>query len=294
MEIRTIGVVGAGAMGSGIAQTAAMSGFEVIVRDLEMERLERALATIGSHLDKAVARQRMTDEQRQAVLNRIQLRTDREALAEADFVIEAVFENLPLKKAVFTDLDKVCRPGVVLASNTSSMSITEIAAATGRPDLVVGMHFFNPVPVMRLVEVIYGQESAEGAVRVALDVAARLGKTAVEVKKDRPGFVVNRILFPMLLEAVRVVEEGIATPEDVDKAITLGLNHPMGPFTLLDFTGIDVCYNVAEYFHAEFGQPQYAPPQMLKQMVRAGRLGRKAGKGFLVGTGDSGSTTSSK
>ncbi len=281
MEIRTIGVCGAGAMGTGIAHVAAQSGFNVILRDLEIGYVERSVATMDSLMQRAIAKGRLTEADRIATLALITTTTDLEQFAEADFVIEAIFEDLAIKKRLFADLDRICRPGVVLATNTSSMSITEIAAATGRPGNVVGMHFFNPAQVMRLVEVIHGYQSSDEAVRTAMDLAERLGKKAIEVRKDSPGFVVNRILMPLMTEAIKVVEEGIATPEEVDTAITLGLNHPMGPFTLLDFTGVDVCYNVMEYFHHEFRQPQYAPPLLIKQMVRAGRLGRKAGKGFL-------------
>ncbi|MFZ5814186.1 MAG: 3-hydroxyacyl-CoA dehydrogenase family protein [Bacillota bacterium] len=281
MEIRTIGVCGAGAMGTGIAHVAAQSGYRVILRDLELGRVQKAIAVMDGLMQRAVAKGRLTEEERQATLARIQPVTDLNAFAEADFVIEAIFEDLALKKELFAGLDQICRPEVVLATNTSSMSITEIAAATQRPSQVVGMHFFNPVQVMRLVEVIHGYQSSAEAVHITMELAQRLGKSPIEVRKDSPGFIVNRILLPMMAEAVRVVEEGIATPEEVDKAITLGLNHPMGPFTLMDFTGVDVCYHVLEYFHREFGQPQYAPPQLIKQMVRAGRLGRKTGKGFL-------------
>lgn len=281
MEIRTIGVCGAGAMGSGIAHVAAQAGYQVILRDLEIERVHKAIGTIDQLMQRAIAKGRLTEEERQATLGRITPVTELSGLAEADFVIEAIFEDLALKKELFAALDRICRPDVVLATNTSSMSITEIAAATQRPSQVVGMHFFNPVQVMRLVEVIHGYQSSAEAIALTMELAGKLGKTAIEVRKDSPGFIVNRILLPMMAEAVRVVEEGIATPEEVDKAITLGLNHPMGPFTLLDFTGNDVCFNVLQYFHQEFGQPQYAPPQLLKQMVRAGRLGRKSGKGFL-------------
>lgn len=281
MEIRTIGVCGAGAMGTGIAHVAAQAGYRVILRDLAMERVEKATATMDGLMQRAIARGRLTEEERAATLGRLTPVTELSAFAEADFVIEAIFEDLALKKELFASLDRICRPEVVLATNTSSMSITEIAAATQRPSQVVGMHFFNPAQVMRLVEVIHGYQSSEAAIQVAMGVARQMGKTAIEVRKDSPGFIVNRILLPMMAEAARVVEEGIATPKEVDQAITLGLNHPMGPFTLMDFTGVDVCYHVLEYFHREFGQPQYAPPQLIKQMVRAGRLGRKAGKGFL-------------
>ncbi len=281
MEIGTIGVCGAGAMGTGIAHVAALSGYRVILRDLERAAVDRSIARMDGLMQKAVAKGKLTDEQRQATLDRITPTTELEALAEADFVIEAIFEEMALKKELFGLLDRICRPEVVLATNTSSMSITEIGTATRRPAQVVGMHFFNPVQVMRLVEVIQGLESSEGAVQTTMELARSLGKEPIRVRKDSPGFVVNRILLPMMAEAIRVVEEGIATPEEVDRAITLGLNHPMGPFTLMDFTGIDVCHNVMEYFHSEFRQPQYAPPQLIKQMVRAGRYGRKSGMGFL-------------
>lgn len=281
MQIRTVGVCGAGAMGTGIAQVAAQSGYQVILRDLELERVRKAIATMDSLMQRAISKGKLTEEERQGTLGRITPVTELGAFSSADFVIEAVFEELTVKRELFASLDQICRPEVVLATNTSSMSITEIAAATRRPSQVVGMHFFNPAQVMRLVEVIHGYQSSEESVQTAMELARSLGKTPIEVRKDSPGFIVNRILLPMMAEAIRVVEEGIATPEEVDQAITLGLNHPMGPFTLLDFTGVDVCHNVLAYFHQEFGQPQYAPPQLIKQMVRAGRLGRKAGKGFL-------------
>lgn len=276
-----MGVCGAGAMGTGIAHTAAQAGFRVILRDLDLPRVERALATMDGLMQRAIAKGKLTEADREATLARITPATALEPFAEADFVIEAVFEDLALKKELFALLHRICRPDVVLASNTSSMSITEIAAATGRPAQVVGMHFFNPAQVMRLVEVIQGYQSGEEAIQMAMDLAVRMGKTPIRVRKDTPGFVVNRILMPMMAEAIKVVEEGVATPEEVDTAVTLGLNHPMGPFTLLDFTGVDVCYNVMEYFYREFRQPQYAPPLLMRQMVRAGRFGRKAGKGFL-------------
>lgn len=275
-----IGVCGAGAMGTGIAHVAAMSGFRVILRDLAQEQVERSVATMSRLMQRAIEKGKMTEQAREETLARIIPTTELSAMVEADFVIEAIYEDLSLKKELFGALDRICGDDVVLATNTSSMSITEIAAATRRPEAVLGMHFFNPAQVMRLVEVIYGHQTGEGAVRKAMAVADQMGKTAIQVRKDRPGFVVNRILMPMMIEALRVVEEGIATPEEVDTAITMGLNHPMGPFTLLDFTGIDVCHHVMEYFHAEFKQPQYAPPQLIREMVRAGHLGRKTGRGF--------------
>ncbi|HEY3364006.1 MAG TPA: 3-hydroxyacyl-CoA dehydrogenase NAD-binding domain-containing protein [Symbiobacteriaceae bacterium] len=280
MEISTVGVCGAGAMGTGIAHVAAQAGFRVILMDMELPRVQQSIARMDALMQKAVAKGKLTEGERTATLSRITPASDAGAMSDADFVIEAVFEDLAVKKELFARLDRVCRPGVVLASNTSSMSITEIGTATKRPEQVVGMHFFNPVQVMKLVEVIHGFQTADATAEAALDMARRLGKTAVRVRKDTPGFVVNRILMPMMAEAIRVVEEGIATPEEVDTAITLGLNHPMGPFELIDFAGIDVCYNVMEYFHSEFRRPEYAPPLLLKQMVRSGQYGRKSGKGF--------------
>ncbi len=281
MTITRIGVVGAGAMGTGIAHVAAQAGFSVLLRDVELARVQKSIGTMDALMQRAIAKGRLTEAERQATLDRLTPTESLEGFAEVDFVIEAAFENLAVKKEIFQALDRVCRPDVILATNTSSMSITEIAAITQRPQQVVGMHFFNPAQVMKLVEVIHGYSTSDATVAATRELCERFGKTAVEVKKDAPGFVVNRILMPLMIEAARVVDEGIATPEDVDKAITLGLNHPMGPFTLLDFTGIDICYNVMEYFHQEFAQPQYAPPQIIKQMVRSGRLGRKTGKGFF-------------
>lgn len=282
MEIKRIGVVGAGAMGSGIAHTAAQAGFAVVLRDVERERGERAIAQMDGLMQRAVSKGRMTDEQRQATLSRLTPTADWEPLAESDLVIEAVFEDLAVKQEVFRQLDQVCPPDAILASNTSSMSITALAAATRRPEQVCGMHFFNPVQVMRLLEVVRGYQTSDRTVAAARQVGEAMGKTVIEVKKDTPGFVVNRILMPMLIEAARVVEEGIATVEEVDQAVKLGLNHPMGPFELLDFTGIDVCYNVVEYFWSELRESQYRPPHLLKSMVRAGRIGRKAGRGFYT------------
>lgn len=279
-EIRRIGVVGAGAMGTGIAQVAAQAGYQVTLRDVDLPRVEKSLAFMDTIMQRAVQKGRMADEDRRQILARITPTADLQDLAAADYVIEAIFEDPHAKKTLFADLDRICRPEVVLASNTSSISITDVASATQRPELVCGMHFFNPVPVMKLVEVVRGHYSADATIAVARQVGEAMGKTVVEVKKDAPGFVVNRILMPLMVEAARVVEEGIASVEDVDKAIKLGLNHPMGPFELMDFTGIDICHNVMEYFYSEFREPRYAPPLLIKTMVRSGRLGKKAGKGF--------------
>jgi 3-hydroxybutyryl-CoA dehydrogenase len=280
MGVRKIGVVGAGAMGTGIANVAAMNGYEVVLRDIEMSYVERSINNMGKFMARSVEKGKISEEQRQAALNRVKGTISIEDLADADFVIEAVIEDLDLKKEVFKALDKICRPEVVLATNTSSMSITSIAASTNQPDKVCGMHFFNPAQIMRLVEVIRGLQTSDETVAAAKALVESFGKKAIEVKKDSPGFVVNRILIPQFVEAVRVLQEGIASVEDIDTAVKLGLNYPMGPFELMDFTGIDIAYFVMEYFADEFRDGHYGAPQILKQMVRAGRLGKKTGGGF--------------
>lgn len=282
MEIRTIGVVGAGAMGGGIANLAAMAGYNVILRDIDMAFVEKALKNMDKYMAKSVEKGKMTDEARQAALASIKGTTELEAMADADFVIEAVIEKMDLKKEVFQALDRICRPDVILSTNTSSMSITAIAAVTGRPDKVCGMHFFNPAQIMRLVEVIRGLQTADETIAAARDLAQKLGKTSIEVKKDSPGFVVNRVMIPQFIEAARLFEEGVASIEDIDTAVKLGLNYPMGPFELMDFTGIDISAFVMEYFADELRNNQYAAPQIIKQMVRAGRLGKKTGGGFYI------------
>jgi 3-hydroxybutyryl-CoA dehydrogenase len=280
MGVRKIGVVGAGAMGTGIANVAAMNGYEVVLRDIEMSYVERSIDNMGKFMARSVEKGKISEEQRQAALNRVKGTISIEDLADADFVIEAVIEDLDLKKEVFKALEKICRPEVVLATNTSSMSITAIAASTNRPDKVCGMHFFNPAQIMRLVEVIRGLLTSDETVAAARAVAESFGKKAIEVKKDSPGFVVNRILLPQFVEAVRLLQEGVASVEDIDTAVKLGLNYPMGPFELMDFTGIDIAYFVMEYFAEEFHDGHYGAPQIIKQMVRAGRLGKKTGGGF--------------
>jgi len=229
---------------------------------------------------RSVEKGKMSEEQRQACLGRIKGTIVLEDFADADFVIEAIIEDLDLKKEVFKALDKICRPEIVLATNTSSMSITAIAASTNRPDKVCGMHFFNPAQIMRLVEVIRGLGTSDETMAAAKALAESFGKKAIEVKKDSPGFVVNRIFIPHLVEAARVLQEGVASMEDIDTAVKLGLNYPMGPFELMDFTGIDIACFVMEYFADEFRDGHYAPPQIIKQLVRAGRLGKKTGSGF--------------
>ena len=280
MEIVRIGVVGAGAMGSGIAHVAAQSGFQVILRDVTDAALDKALGRMRALDERSIAKGRLTAEEAAAAMGRIEKTTAMDRFAEADLVVEAVFEDFQAKQDVFTQLDRICRPEVIIASNTSSMSITELANSTGRPQQVAGMHFFNPVQVMKLVEVIRGYHTSDATIATCREIAHRLGKETVEVKKDSPGFIVNRILMPMFAEAMLLLEEGAATPEEIDKAVRLGLNHPMGPLTLADFTGLDVDLNVMEYFYREFQNPKYAPPQILKRLVRAGRLGNKTGAGF--------------
>lgn len=283
MEVKRIGVVGAGAMGHGIAQVAAQIGCEVVMRDIEDSFVQRGLKGIDKFLSKSVEKGKLSAEEKGSILGRIRGTTDMSELKGADFVIEAVIEDLDLKKSVFKELDELCRPEVILASNTSSMSLTEIATATKRPDKVCGMHFFNPVPLMRLVEVIRGYATSDETVQITTDIAKKMGKTTVEVKKDSPGFIVNRIMIPHMLEAIKIVEEGIASIEDVDAAVKNGLNYPMGPFELMDLTGIDVAYFVSEYLYKELNkEAKWVSPNLMKTMIRAGRLGRKTGGGWYA------------
>ena len=268
-------------MGNGIAQIAALIGCEVTMRDVEERFVQNGLKNIDRSLSKSVKKGKMTEDQKQGVLGRIKGTTNMADLADVDFVIEAVIEDMNLKRSVFKDLDGICRADVILATNTSSMSITEIAVATQRPEKVVGMHFFNPVPLMRLVEVIRGFHTNDEAVQVTTDLAKKMGKETVEVKIDSPGFIVNRIMIPHMLEAINIVQEGVATKEDVDKAVKLGLNYPMGPFELMDLTGVDICKFVADYFYKELNkESKWVAPTLLKNMIRAGRLGRKTGAGW--------------
>lgn len=281
MEVKKVAVIGAGTMGNGIAQVCAQVGCEVVMRDIQDSFVENGLKNIDRFLSKGVEKGKMTEDDKAAVLGRIQGTTEMEDCKDADFVIEAVIEDMDLKKSVFQDLDELARPEVILATNTSSMSITEIAASTKRPDKVVGMHFFNPVPLMRLVEIIRGYSTSDETVASTTGLAKKMGKTTVEVKKDSPGFIVNRIMIPHMVEAIKIVEEGIATPEDVDIAVKNGLNYPMGPFELMDLTGIDICYFVNEYFYKELNKEnKWVSPNLLKTMIRAKRLGRKTGAGW--------------
>jgi 3-hydroxybutyryl-CoA dehydrogenase len=281
MAIKKIGVVGAGTMGNGIAQIASQIGCEVVMRDIETRFVEGGMKNIDRFLSRSVEKGKMAAEEKDAVIGRIKGTTDMADLKDVDLVIEAVIEDLELKKKVFKELDELVRPEVILATNTSSMSITEIAASTSRPDKVCGMHFFNPVPLMRLVEIIRGYATSDETITIARELAERMGKVTVEVKKDSPGFIVNRIMIPHMLEAIRMVEEGIATIEDVDTAVKNGLNYPMGPFELMDLTGIDIAYFVTEYFYKELNkESKWVAPNLLKTMIRAGKLGRKTEAGW--------------
>lgn len=280
MAIKTVGVVGAGTMGRGIAHLAATSGYDVILYDLSQDILDKAVASLSKLMDNRIERGKMTAEEKEAILKRISLKTDLEAMADADVVIEAVIENLEVKKDVFKRLDEIVKKEAILASNTSTMSITVLAAQTKRPEQVVGMHFFNPPQVMKLVEVVRGYYTSDQTVETVFQFAKSMGKEPVEVKKDSPGFIVNRIMLVQFVEAIRLVEEGIATMEDVDKAVTLGLNYPMGPFTLQDFAGVDIGLYSLEYLYEEYKDARFAPPESLKRLIRAGRLGKKTGAGW--------------
>ena len=279
MEIKRVGVIGAGTMGNGIAHVFARSGYTVVMCDVEQRFLERGIATITKNLDREVAKNKITIDDKASALRKIEPVTERAKLAECDFIVEAATEKFEIKAEIFRDLDRLARPEVILASNTSSISITKLGALTRRPDKVIGMHFFNPVPVMKLVELIRGLATSQETFATVRDLAMKLDKTPVEVN-DAPGFVSNRVLMPLLNEAMYTVMEGVATAEAVDEVFKLGMAHPMGPLTLADFIGLDVCLDIMRVMLDGLGDPKYRPCPLLIKMVDAGWLGRKSGRGF--------------
>jgi 3-hydroxybutyryl-CoA dehydrogenase len=281
MQVNLVGVVGAGTMGNGIAQVFAQSGFQVRLIDASATAIDRAQASIERSLAKFVEKGRMSAAERDGVLGRLTPGSSVDALADADYVVEAIFEDVEAKRGLFARLDEVTRPGVILASNTSSISITLLGAATTRPDKVLGMHFMNPVPLMTLVELIRGQATSSESMLTATELCTRLNKTAVEAA-DYPGFIANRILMPMINEAIYALMEGVGTVDAIDTVMKLGMNHPMGPLALADFIGLDVCLAILEVLHGGLGDPKYRPCPLLRRMVAAGHLGRKSGQGFYT------------
>src|SRR5246500_4915668 len=279
MPIQRAGVIGAGTMGNGIAHVFARSGYQVILCDVEQKFLDRGVSTISKNLDREMAKNKITDTQKSETLKRIEGTVDRNRLSACDLIVEAASEKLEIKSELFRGLDRICRPEVILASNTSSISITKLGAVTKRPEKVIGMHFFNPVPVMKLVEIVRGLATSDETFQTVRELAVKLEKTPVEVN-DAPGFVSNRVLMPLLNEAMFAVMEGVATPEAVDEVFKLGMAHPMGPLALADFIGLDVCLDIMRVLLAGLGDPKYRPCPLLIKMVDAGRLGKKSGQGF--------------
>ncbi len=278
--MKKIGVLGTGTMGAGIIQVLAQNGFEVVLRARRQTSVDKGIATVEKNLDRLIAKEKMTGEEKAAIMGRIQGSTDIQIVKDADLIIEAATEDMEAKKALFAELDALCKPEAIIATNTSSLSITEIATATGRPDKIIGMHFFNPVPMMKLVEIILGLATSEETKATIVALTETLGKTAVQVE-EAPGFVVNRLLIPMINEAVGILADGVAKAEDIDEAMKLGANHPMGPLALGDLIGLDVCLAIMETLHSEFGDSKYRPHPLLKKMVRGNKLGRKTGIGFF-------------
>ncbi len=278
--MKKVGVLGTGTMGAGIIQVLAQNGYEVVLRARRQTSVDGGIAKVTKNLDKMIAKEKITAEDKEAILARVHGSTDISIVADADLIIEAATEDLQAKKELFAELDKLCKPETILATNTSSLSITEIASATGRPDKVIGMHFFNPVPAMKLVEVIKGIATSEETKSTIVELSQKLGKTPVEVE-EAPGFVVNRILIPMINEAAGILYDGVASAEDIDTAMKLGANHPMGPLALGDLIGLDVCLAIMDVLYTEYGDPKYRAHILLKKMVRAGKLGQKTGEGFF-------------
>ena len=281
MSIKTIAVLGAGQMGNGITQVAACAGYAVTMVDIEQSYVDRGLATIEKSLAKLVSKERMTQEDADAARGRITTAIDRQACADCDLVVEAVPEILSLKQEIFAELDQICKPETILASNTSSISISTIAEATNRPEQVIGMHFMNPVPIMKLVEIINGKQTSDATNAAVIEASATMGKTALSCN-DAPGFVSNRILCPMLNEAILTLQEGVAEPEAIDGIMKLGMNHPIGPLALSDLIGLDTVLHIMNVLHEGMGDDKYAPAQLLIDMVEEGKLGRKSGQGFYT------------
>jgi 3-hydroxybutyryl-CoA dehydrogenase len=279
MDVNVFGVVGAGQMGNGIAHVAAASGLDVIMNDVKQEFVDKGLKTIEKNLDRAISKGKMTAEDKSAILGRIKPSVDLQDFERADFVVEAIIENLGLKKQVFEKLDQVMAPGRIIASNTSSISITKLAACTNRPEKFIGMHFMNPVPIMKLVEVINGLATESETTKLTLELSRKFGKIPVEAQ-DFPGFISNRVLMPMLNEAIYALFEGVGTVEAIDEVMKLGMNHPMGPLTLADFIGLDTCLAILNVLYEGFGDTKYRPCPLLKKYVDAGYLGKKSGRGF--------------
>lgn len=279
--INKIAVIGAGTMGRGIAQTLIASGINTLLCDIKIEYAEAGKAYIAKRFDKSVAKARMTEEDKNKALALLETKSNLKELSDCDLVIEAASEQMDIKKVIFKELDEICKPETILATNTSSLSITEISQATNRPDKVIGMHFFNPVPVMKLVEVIKGLATSQDVNNSIIELANKLGKTPVPVA-EAPGFVVNRVLIPMINEAIGIYADGVASAQDIDTALKLGANHPIGPLALGDLIGLDVCLAIMEVLHTEFGEDKYRPHPLLKKMVRGGLLGRKTKHGFYA------------
>ena len=277
--MKKIGVLGTGTMGAGIIQVLAQNGYEVVLRARRQTSVDKGIATIVKNLDKLIKKEKITEADKNDILGRIHGSTEIEIVKDADLIIEAATENMEAKKALFKELDELCKPETIIATNTSALSITEIAAVTGRPDKIIGMHFFNPVPAMKLVEIVKGLTTSEETRKAIIDLTKALNKTPVDVA-EAPGFVVNRILIPMVNEGIGILADGVADVEGIDTAMKLGANHPMGPLALGDLIGLDVCLAIMETLYTEFGDTKYRPHPLLRKMVRAGKLGRKTGAGF--------------